>query len=134
MLNKKNYVFWRYCLAFGFAFIALITVASVGFFFSTFAENSIGPIVTTMSVIILFTVIGTMNLPVFKLITPYFFTTHMVNWREFFDQQVNADNEAIPGTIQNLPKVFNSLLILAVHIIVLTAASVFIMKRKDILN
>ncbi|MEP6683231.1 MAG: ABC transporter permease subunit, partial [Parafilimonas sp.] len=97
VLIKQDDVFWRYCLAFGFAFIALVTVASVGFFLSSFAENSIGPIVTTMSIIILFTVLGTLNLPVFNAINPYLFTTHMVTWKEFFDEKVNVNNEAIPG-------------------------------------
>ena len=67
VLIKQNDVFWRYCCAFCFAFVALVTVASVGFFLSAFAENSIGPIVTTMSIIILFTVLGTLNLPVFNV-------------------------------------------------------------------
>lgn len=134
VIISNSDVFWRYCLAFGFAFVALITVAAVGFFFSTLAENSIGPIVTTMSVIILFTVLGTLDLPVFRFFTPYFFTTHMVTWREFFDLKLNEDNTAITGSIQDLPQVFNSLLILIIHIIVLVSASVFIMKKKDVLT
>jgi ABC-2 type transport system permease protein len=127
-------VFWRYCLAFGFAFVALITVAAVGFFLSSFAENSVGPIVATMSIIILFTVLGTLNLPVFDAINPYLFTTHMVTWKELFDEKVNANNEAISGSIQNLPAILHSLLILSVYIIVLISATIFVMKKKDILS
>src|ERR1700761_327186 len=52
VLLRQDDIFWRYCFAFGYAFIALITVASVGFFISVFAENSIGPIITTMSIIV----------------------------------------------------------------------------------
>lgn len=134
VLIRQDDVFWRYCLAFCFALVALITVAAVGFFLSAFAENSIGPIVTTMSIIILFTVLGTLNLPVFHLITPYLFTTHMVTWKELFDEKVNANNEAIAGTIQDLPAIFNSLLILIVHIVLLVSATIWVMKRKDILS
>jgi ABC-2 type transport system permease protein len=134
VLIKQDDVFWRYCLAFGFAFVALVTVASVGFFLSSFAENSVGPIVTTMSIIILFTVLGTLNLPVFNAINPYLFTTHMVTWKEFFDEKVNVDNEAISGSIQNLPAIFHSLIILFVYIIVLISATIFVMKKKDILS
>ncbi len=77
VLIKQDDVFWRYCCAFGFAFIALITVAAVGFFLSAFAENSIGPIVATMSIIILFTVLGTLNLPVFQRYQSIFiYNTH----------------------------------------------------------
>jgi len=133
IINQDD-VFWRYCCAFCFAFIALVTVASVGFFLSAFAENSIGPIVTTMSIIILFTVLGTLNLPVFNYINPYLFTTHMVIWKEFFDEKVNANNEAIAGSIQDLPAIFHSLLILSTYIIVLVSATIFIMRKKDILS
>ena len=134
VLIKQDDVFWRYCLAFCFAFVALITVASVGFFLSAFAENSIGPIVTTMSIIILFTVLGTLNLPVFDKINPYLFTTHMVIWKEFFDEKVNANNEAIAGSIQDLPAIIHSLIILSVYIIGLISATVWVMRKKDILS
>jgi len=134
VLIKQDDVFWRYCCAFGFAFIALITVAAVGFFLSAFAENSIGPIVATMSIIILFTVLGTLNLPVFQTINPYLFTTHMVIWKEFFDEKVNANNEAIAGSIQDMPQIIHSLIILSIYIIGLVSATVFVMRKKDILS
>ncbi len=134
VLIRQDDVFWRYGCAFCFAFVALITVASVGFFLSAFAENSIGPIVTTMSVIILFTVLGTLNLPVFQAISPYLFTTHMVTWKEFFDEKVNANNEALAGTLQNLPHIIHSVIILVIYIIVLVSATVWVMKKKDILS
>jgi len=134
VLIKQDDVFWRYCCAFGFAFVALITVAAVGFFLSAFAENSIGPIVATMSIIILFTVLGTLNLPVFQTINPYLFTTHMVIWKEFFDEKVNANNEAIAGSIQDMPQIIHSLIILSIYIIVLVGATIFVMRKKDILS
>ncbi|MGN6213310.1 ABC transporter permease [Parafilimonas sp.] len=134
VLIKQNDVFWRYCCAFGFAYIALLTVAALGFFFSAFAENSIGPIITTMSIIILFTVLGTLNLPVFETINPYLFTTRMVIWKEFFDEKVTSNNEAIAGSINDLTTIINALIVLAVYIVALLSATVFIMKRKDILS
>jgi ABC-2 type transport system permease protein len=134
VLIKQNDVFWRYCCAFCFAFVALITVAALGFFLSAFAENSIGPIVATMSIIILFTVLGTLNIPVFQAINPYLFTTHMVIWKEFFDEKVNANNEAIVGTIQDLPQIIRSLIILSIYIIGLVGATVWVMRKKDILS
>jgi ABC-2 type transport system permease protein len=134
VLIKQDDVFWRYCCAFGFAFVALITVAAVGFFLSAFAENSIGPIVATMSIIILFTVLGTLNLPVFQTVNPYLFTTHMVIWKEFFDEKVNAGNEAIAGSIQDLPAIIHSLIILFIYIVVLISATIFVMRKKDILT
>lgn len=134
VLIKQDDVFWRYCCAFCFAYVALITVAAVGFFLSAFAENSIGPIVTTMSIIILFTVLGTLNIPVFDAVNPFLFTTHMVTWKEFFDEKVNVNNEAITGSIQDMKAIIHSLIVLAVYIIGLVSATIFVIKKKDILS
>ena len=134
VLLKKDDIFWRYLWAFGFAALAMTTVASLGFLFSLFAENSIGPIVATMSVIIFFTILSTLNIPVFNKIKPFLFTTHMIGWKEFFDIKVNDANEAIVGSIQNPQKIFNSALVLVVHIVGFFTASVLIFKKKDILS
>ena len=82
VLLKESDVFWRYIGAFGFAALAMTTVAALGFFLSVFAENSIGPIVATMSVIVFFTILSTLNIPIFNIIKPYLFTTHMIGWKE----------------------------------------------------
>jgi ABC-2 type transport system permease protein len=58
----------------------------------------------------------------------------MVTWKEFFDEKVNADNEAIAGSIENLPQIFHSLIILVAHIIVLLSASVWFTNKKDVLS
>ena len=134
VIIKQDDVFWRYCCAFGFAFISLVTVAALGFFLSALADNSIGPIVATMSIIILFTVLSTLNLPVFDALNPYLFTTQMVIWKEFFDEKVTATNEVIAGSIQDLPAIIHALIVLSIYIIVLISATVFVMRRKDILS
>ncbi|HRH59315.1 MAG TPA: ABC transporter permease subunit [Chitinophagaceae bacterium] len=142
ILQKTTYVvqisngdiFWRYVGAFCYAFLAMLTVASIGFFFSLFAENSIGPIVVTMSIIIVFTILSTMSIPLFQKIQPFLFTTHLVNWKEFFDEKVDAENNVIAGSIQNPERIINSALVLAAHIGILTGLSIFVFKRKDILS
>lgn len=134
VLLKEGDVFWRYIGAFGFAALAMTTVAALGFFLSVFAENSIGPIVATMSVIIFFTILSTMNIPIFNLVKPYLFTTHMIGWKEFFDIQVTEANEAIVGSIQNPQKISNSALVLFIHIILFLAASIAVFRKKDILS
>ena len=58
----------------------------------------------------------------------------MNNWKEFFDIQVNESNDAITGSILNVAKIKNSIIILAIHIGLLVGASVWIMKKKDILS
>jgi ABC-2 type transport system permease protein len=141
-LMKSNYVvliqekdvLWRYVGAFVFACFSLLTVTSLGFLMSSMANNSIGPIVGTMSAIVFFTILSTLNIPLFSLIKPYLFTTHMNNWKEFFDIKVNENNEAIYGTILNVAKIKTSLIVLTLHIILFVTASVIITKRKDILS
>lgn len=134
VLLKKDDIFWRYLWAFGFAALAMTTVASLGFLFSQFAENSIGPIVATMSVIIFFTILSTLNIPVFNAIKPFLFTTHMIGWKEFFDIKVNAANEAIIGTVQNPQKIVQSAVVLLLHILLFTGLSIWVFRKKDILS
>jgi ABC-2 type transport system permease protein len=131
---KSQDVFWRYIAAFGFAAIAMLTVASLGFLLSMFAENSIGPIVATMSIIVVFTILSTLDIPFFNAIKPYLFTTHMIGWKGFFDVKVSADNEAIPGSIQNLGRVLQAAGVLSLHIVGFLAASIIVFKKKDILS
>ncbi len=143
MFVMKNYyavqisaddVFWRYVGAFGFAALAMTTVAALGFFLSLFAENSIGPIVATISVIIVTTVLSTMSVPIFNAIKPYLFTTHMVTWKEFFDEKVDAENNVIKGTIENPDRIITSVIVLSIHIVVFVGASIWIFKKKDVLS
>jgi ABC-2 type transport system permease protein len=127
-------VMWRYVAAFAFASLAMIAVASLSFFLSLFAENSIGPIMATMSIIIVFTILNTLDLPIFNQLKPFLFTSHMLGWKGFFDVQVNANNEQIVGSIENLPAVLISAGILVLHIIGFLWASIIVFKRKDILT
>lgn len=133
IINRDD-VFWRYVCAFCFAYLSLLTVAALGFFLSAFAENSIGPIVTTMSLIVFCTVLGTLNLPVFQAITPWLFTTHMISWKEFFDLQTDVNNNALPGTIENTAILWKSSIVLIVHIIGFILATLYVVKKKDILS
>ena len=134
VLLKESDVFWRYIGAFGFAALAMTTVASLGFFLSVFAENSIGPIVATMSVIVFFTILSTLNIPIFNIIKPYLFTTHMIGWKEFFDIKVNDSNEAIIGSIQNPDKIIKAAVVLFVHTIGFFVATLLVFRKKDILS
>jgi ABC-2 type transport system permease protein len=127
-------VLWRYAAAFVFACLAMITVAAMSFFLSIFAENSIGPIMATMSIIIVFTILNTLDLPVFSSLKPYLFTSHMLGWKGFFDVTVNDQNEQIIGSIENLPAVLISAGILFLHIIGFLVASILVFRKKDILS
>lgn len=127
-------VLWRYLAAFCFAAIAMSAVAALSFFLSLFAENSIGPIVAAMSIIIVFTILTTMDLPLFLSIKPYLFTSHMLGWKGFFDIQATTGNSAVPGSIQNLPAILRSAAILIAHIFLFVIAAVVVFRKKDILS
>lgn len=127
-------VFWRYLAAFGFAAIDMTTVAALSFLLSLFAENSIGPIVAAMSIIIVFTILTTMDLPLFVSMKPFLFTSHMLGWKGFFDIQATPGNSAIPGSIENTPAIIRSAMILLGHIVLFVGAAIVIFRKKDVLS
>ncbi|HQX97979.1 MAG TPA: ABC transporter permease subunit [Chitinophagaceae bacterium] len=132
----KNFdVLWRYFAAFGYAAVALTTVSALAFLLSVFAENSIGPIIATMSIVIVFTILSEMNIPIYdETIKPYLFTSHMVAWKGFFYVKANAEGTTINGSIENLPAVLRSLGILIVYIFVFLGAAIWVFRKKDILT
>ena len=111
---------WRFIAAFGIAFLSLSSVVALALLLSTYSENSIAPIIITMSVIILFTIIGTFDLPVFNAIKPFLFTTHMIIWRNLFDNPLPMDQIMI------------SMGILVIHIILFVGIAFIHFNRKDI--
>lgn len=120
IIHPEADVEWRYIYGFLTAYLSLLTVSTLSICLSAFAENSIGPIVTTMAIIILFTIIGSMDVTVFDSIKPYLFTTHMAAWRSYFEDPVpwGAINESIR--------------ILIYHNVILVAIALFQFNRKDI--
>ena len=122
IIFAKNDIFWRFLLAFGFASLSMSVVTALAFLFSSLVENAIGPIISTMAVIIVFIVISAININIFQNIKPYLFTTYMPSWRLFFDDKINYS------------EVINSCLILAGHVLLFFGAAAFIFKKKDILS
>lgn len=134
-LIESDDVLWRYFCAFGFAFIAMMVVAAISLLLSVLSENSIGPIVATVGIIIVCTLISEMEIPIYqKYIKPYLFTTYMLGWKGFFYVGSTEDNETIKGSIQYLPAIIKSIVALLVYIVALVSASVFIFRKKDILS
>ncbi|MBK8609779.1 MAG: ABC transporter permease [Chitinophagaceae bacterium] len=134
-LIESSDVLWRYFFAFGFAFIAMMVVAAISLLLSTLSENSIGPIVATVGIIIVCTLISEMEIPLYqKYIKPYLFTTYMLGWKGFFYIGSTADGETIKGSIQYLPAILKSVGALLLYIVALVSASVFIFRKKDILS
>jgi len=113
---------WRFALGFSVAFLSLVTVATLSLTLSCFSENSIGPIVSTMAIIILFNIIGALEVPVLQKIQPYLFTTHMMAWRSFFEDPLPTE------------KIIHSIIILLVHIVGLLGIAMYKFNKKDILS
>jgi ABC-2 type transport system permease protein len=89
-----------------FAFMAAIwsmtAVASIAFLLSTLVENSIGPIIGTMAVVVVFLVIGNFPFDFFWSLKPYLFTTYMVFWQRFLDDPIPWQEIAKSATILGL--------------------------------
>jgi ABC-2 type transport system permease protein len=127
-------VMWRYIAAFVFAAIGLITVAGLAFMLSVFADNSIGPIVATVCVIIVFTILTQMQIPFYdETIKPYLFTTHMLGWKGFFYVKGN-DGVTIEGSIENINAIVKSGLILLLYAAFFLSVAIFYFRKKNILS
>lgn len=132
---RQEDVLWRYIAAFGFAAVALTTVAALAFLLSIFAENAIGPIIATMSLVLVFTVLSQLNIPLYdRTIKPWLFTTHMVAWKGFFYVKASGQDDTLKGSIENLPAIMKSLAILLGYIIVFMGSAIYFFKKKDILS
>lgn len=121
-LLDKSDVLWRYGAAFGFAALSMITVAALAFLLSVFAENSIGPIIAAMSVVVVCTILTTMDIPFFNSMKPYLFTNHMLNWKGFFERHVDYR------------EVLKSVAILSFHTVFFVSLAIYIFRKKDILS
>jgi ABC-2 type transport system permease protein len=84
LLLPESEVAWRFVLAYLLASVTMITIASLSFFFSSFVENAIGPIVATMGLLIVCTVITVMPVEMFELPKKFLFTRYLDVWNRIF--------------------------------------------------
>ena len=122
VIFEKSDVFWRFLLAYGYASLGMTVVCSLALLFSSLVENAIGPIISTMAVIIVFIIVSAINIDLFQAIKPYLFTSYILNWREFFNDPVDTF------------EIIKSVLILAGHIVLFFSLTAFIFRKKDILS
>ncbi|MFZ9386946.1 MAG: ABC transporter permease [Chitinophagaceae bacterium] len=128
-------VLWRFFAAFVFAALALTTIAAMALMFSAFSENSLGPIVATVCVVIVFTIIQQLKVPLFEqTINPWSFTTHMLGWKGFFYVEKTAEGVTIDGSVENPGALLRSGLILLGYIAVFLMVTIRYFKHKDILS
>ncbi len=116
----KNDIMWRYGLAFGFAVLAMTTIASMSLLLSAFADNSIGPIISTMGIVVVLTILSNLELPLFLKIKPYLFTTHMIGWKGFFDDPIPYQ------------AIYKSCVVLVVYTVIFLATTIYYFNKKDI--
>ena len=122
VILRADDVIWRFLGAFFVAFFSLSVITTFSLMLSCFADNSITPIVASMSVIIIFTIIGTFYVQLFDTIKPALFTTHMIIWRNLFDNPLPTS------------QIVTSLAVLFGHIVLFLSVAFWHFKRKDIQN
>lgn len=115
-------VLWRFAAAYGFALLSMSTVFALSFLFSSMVENAIGPIVASMAVIIILVILSALPIDFFKDLSPYFFTSHMIQWDGFFHDPVDYT------------EILESAAVLLGHIIGLYLITTYIFIKKDILS
>lgn len=113
-------VLWRFLAAFAYGAISMWVVSGLAFTFSSIASNSLGPVVGSMSVLIVFTIMSNFSIGIFNVIKPFLFTTYLNGWQLFFDDPVEWD------------KVIGASLIMMFHITALYFLSLWIFTKKDI--
>ena len=122
IIFDKTDVLWRFFLAYGFAILSMSVVCSLAILFSSLVENAIGPIVSTMAVIIIFIILSAFDVEILREIKPYLFTNYILDWREFFNDPLDTS------------EIIKSISVLLGHILIFFAATLYIFQRKDILT
>ncbi len=122
IIFEQKDVLWRFLGAYGYASLGMTVVASLAYLFSSLVENAIGPIVSTMAVIIVFVIISAINVELLQSIRPYLFTNYISSWQLFFDNPLDVE------------EILKSIGILILHIVLFFGATLIIFKRKDILT
>ncbi|MGE5680573.1 MAG: ABC transporter permease [Bacillota bacterium] len=115
-------IMWRFLCAYGIAVLNMAVVTSLAFLFSSFVQNAIGPIVTTMAIIIVFLIVSVIPIDFFEALKPYLFTNYFGGWNYFFDDPVDKQ------------KLLKDSMVLGAHIIGFYGLALLIFQKKDILS
>ena len=115
-------VAWRFLAGYLLAAWAMVSIASIAFFFSTFVENAIGPIISTMGVNMIFVLMTVLPLDFFKTLRPYLFTHYLNVWLRVFEDPVPWQDIA------------TGCLALGGYVAGFIIAAWLIFRRKDILT
>lgn len=100
----------------------MITVFSLSFLFSALVENPVGPIIASVTVIIILLVFSALPIDFIGKIQPYLFTTHMTKWDSSFNDTINFRD------------IINSILVLSSYSLGFLILSSIVFIKKDILS
>ncbi len=78
----------RTALAFLGAILSMSVVGSLAFLFSTLVDNSIGPIIGSIALVIISFILGNLPFEFTESIRPYLFTTYMGIWQLLLDDPI----------------------------------------------
>lgn len=117
---SQDDILWRFFIAYGIASLSMMVVTSMAFFFSSLVENAIGPIVSTMAVIIVFYILSNINVELLQNLKPYMFTTYMQSWNIVFTDPVEID------------ELWNAVLVQSIHIVFFLGLTFYLFRKKDI--
>jgi len=111
---------YRFMMSFAYGILSMWTIAALSFLFSVVSDNSLVPILASMAVIIVFTIISNFDFSIFNMVKPYLFTTYMNDWQAFFAYELNYT------------RVIKASGVLLAHISIFYLLSVWLFNRKDI--
>lgn len=122
VIFSQDDIIWRFLAAYGFAVLSMSVIISLSFLFSSLVENAIGPIVATMAVIIIFTILSVLDFDLLNSIKPFLFTNYLSGWTEFF-------HDPIDGAV-----LVKDISVLVIHIVGFYLITLFVFKKKNILT
>ncbi len=115
-------ILWRFAGAYAYGMLCMTTVAALSFFLSALSDNSIGPIIGTIAMIIGITVISTVGASLLEPVLPYFFTTYLTSWQQFFNTEFTFN------------MISHAVLIQTIYILLFFLITLFYFRKKDILT
>lgn len=119
---SSNDLLWRFGSAYAYGMLSMTTVAALSFMLSAFGDNSIGPIIGTIALIIGITIISTVGATLLGPVNKFLFTSYLPSWQLFFQT-------TIPEGM-----LLRAVLVQISYILLFFGITLFYFRRKDILS
>jgi ABC-2 type transport system permease protein len=97
-------------------------VAALSFLLSSVADNSIGPIIGTIALIIGITIISTVGASLLGPVNKFIFTSYLPSWQLFFESG------------NGLSSIGHAILIQVIYIALFLTLTILYFRKKDILS